>query len=409
MDEGHNLLQRSREMLSANLSTLTIDAASKEAAAFGYPDVQDDLEHFKHTLERLAHDHISFEKNEAHLLKEALITAITTFQKYDTFITDLVAVSDQTTEIKKKSFCKSIASFLTAWQGPDHPYVRILHKGFSTKGKPAITLRYQCLDPAVLLQPIANACYSFIAMSGTLTPAAMYHDLIGIDAHVAEFSNPFAKKNKLTIIVPDTTTKYTLRNSAMYQRIAQHCATIVNAIPGNTLIFFPSYDFRDAVAAFFQTACTKTIFHESPNLSKEEKNELIEKFKQYKNVGAALLGASGGNFGEGLDIRDNIVKCVIVVGLPLARPDLETEALITYYDSKFKKGWDYGYTLPALIKGFQNAGRCIRSEHDKGIIIFLDERYTWDNYFKCFPKDENLRITKTPLPRIQEFFTQTTT
>ena len=71
---------------------------------------------------------------------------------------------------------------------------------------------------------------------------------------------------------------------------------------------------------------------------------------------------------------------------------------------KFSKGWDYAYIFPAMRKTIQAAGRCIRSETDKGIIVFLDERYSWNNYYKCFPTDMNIKITKLPLERIEKFF-----
>ena len=67
------------------------------------------------------------------------------------------------------------------------------------------------------------------------------------------------------------------------------------------------------------------------------------------------------------------LKGVVIVGLPLQKPDLETEALISYYNEKFNRGWDYGYLFPAFNKCLQSAGRCIRSEKDRGVIIFLDK------------------------------------
>ncbi len=408
MDEGHNLLDRCRELLSTQLSTLLIDAAAKEAATFGFQEVYETLTQLKTAVDKFAHSTLSFETNEVLIAKSSFVEMVNNLRDYDELIGDLHVVADDAREIKKKSYCGSLAQFLISWAGPDTPFVRILKKGFTNKGKPHFALHYHFLDPSALLQPLSQQCYSLVVMSGTLSPVNVYKDLFGFDALTSEFPNPFPKTNKLNLIVPDTTTKFTLRDDRMYQRIAQHCADITNAVPGNSLIFLPSYDLRDKVYHFFKTLSVKTNFLESPNLSKIEKTEMIEKYKQYKDAGAVLLGASSGNFGEGLDIRGNIVKCVIVVGLPLARPDLETQSLIKYYDEKFQKGWDYGYTLPALIKGFQNAGRCIRSETDKGIVIYLDERYTWDSYFKCFPKDEHLRITKTPVPRIQEFFNQMT-
>ena len=130
----------------------------------------------------------------------------------------------------------------------------------------------------------------------------------------------------------------------------------------------------------------------------------MEKFKQYKNSGALLLAAASGNFGEGIDLMGDLLKAVIVVGIPLQKPDLETQELIKYYDKRFGRGWDYGYIFPAIITTLQNAGRCIRSEDDRGVIIFLDERYTWQSYLKCFPKDKHFQITQEPLKLINEFF-----
>jgi len=116
-----------------------------------------------------------------------------------------------------------------------------------------------------------------------------------------------------------------------------------------------------------------------------------------------LLAVSSGSFGEGIDMP-GILKAVIIVGLPLQKPDLETKELIDYYEEKFGKGIDYGYIFPAITKCLQNAGRCIRSETDKGVIIFLDERFAWENYNRCLPKDMNFKISLMYEDRIREFF-----
>ena len=94
------------------------------------------------------------------------------------------------------------------------------------------------------------------------------------------------------------------------------------------------------------------------------------------------------------------------MGLPLQKPDLETKELIDYYEEKFGQGVNYGYIFPAITKCLQNAGRCIRSENDKGVIIFLDERFAWQNYYKCFPSDMDFKISKIYIKRVEEFFRQ---
>ena len=62
-----------------------------------------------------------------------------------------------------------------------------------------------------------------------------------------------------------------------------------------------------------------------------------------------------------------------------------------------------GYVLPAITKCLQNAGRCIRSETDKGAIIFLDERYAWQNYYQCFPEEWDMEVEMDYTSIIEEF------
>ncbi|MBI2146266.1 hypothetical protein HYU22_02930 [Candidatus Woesearchaeota archaeon] len=172
-------------------------------------------------------------------------------------------------------------------------------------------------------------------------------------------------------------------------------------IPGNVAFFFPSYVLRDAVGRFFNSP--KKMFWEKNGLSKEEKDQFLESFRQERKLGGVLLGVTGANFAEGVDLPGDLLNGVVVVGLPLAKPDLKTKESIKYYDERFGKGWDYGYVYPAMNKCLQSAGRCIRSETDKGAIIFLDERFAWPNYFCCFPA-EGLRVSKGYEVLLQEFF-----
>jgi len=161
---------------------------------------------------------------------------------------------------------------------------------------------------------------------------------------------------------------------------------------------------RDKIYFYFSGLCKKKIFIEKPRLTKEEKYELLEEFKSYKDDGACLMCVTSGSFGEGVDLPGDFLKGVIVVGLPLERPNLEVKGLIDYYDKKFGKGWEYGYTFPAMIKTMQNAGRCIRSETDKGVVVFLDERYAFPRYYNCFPPDYGVRISKLYKENIKSFF-----
>lgn len=404
-DEAHNLPSRTRELLTSNLSTFTIDASAKECNKLGYDDSVKHIKKMRKILESFAQDKTTVDKNEALVLKDEFVDGVEDVDEYNSLMLRLNQIGSQVLELKKRSATKAVALFLNYWLGQDEGFARILKKAFSRKGEAYIGLSYRCLDPSLILKPIAEQA-RIICMSGTLMPTQMYKDLFGFEAETKEYHDPFPKQNRLNIIVPKTTTKFTERDPEMWQKIAAVASSIANTIPGNSAIFFPSYYIMDKVNEHFSKSCEKTIFTERPEMSKEERDDFLERFKSYKDTGAVLLGCSAGSFGEGIDLPGDYLKGVIVVGLPLAKPDLETKQLIDYYDRRFSKGWDYGYVYPALLKAIQNAGRCIRSETDKGVVVFLDERYQWQSYYKCFPKDWQIKITRTPIGLIEEFFKQ---
>lgn len=411
IDEGHNLPKRTRDLMTARLSNFMINRALKEAKKFSYSDTMLYLKSLKELFQRYLTKLKTIEKEQNELIDEVLVkkqdfvNEINHILDYDELTTHFEFIGDSIREKQKKSYISSIANFLTTWLGQDQAFARILSKK-QTRIKPMVTLSYRCLDPSLLTKEIVNSSYSTIIMSGTLTPTSMYQDLLGFNPSTTtekEYGSPFPGQNKLSLIIPETTTKFTQRNQQQYKNIAAITANITNLIPGNCAIFFPSYQLRDDVNRFFQPLCRKTTFLEQSMLSKTEKEDLLERFKQYKDSGAVLLGVASGSFSQGIDLPGDLLKAVIVVGLPLQRPDLETKELIDYYENKYKKGWDYGYIFPAITKCLQSAGRCIRSETDRGVLIFLDQRFAWPNYRRCFP-DSDIKITKLYKERIEEFF-----
>jgi len=415
-DEGHNLPSRARELLTQRVSSRLIQGAVREAKKYKYDDLALLLVELEGVLQRLA-DRLQV-GGEKIVRKEDLMEAIEQYTDGEEFIAKLESAADVIREDQKKSTIGAIAEFLSEWPEGDEGFSRILTKEDSTMSatkSPSmlgnqrvadIKLSKRCLDPSIATKDLIDQAYCTITMSGTLSPVQMFADLLGLPAakRVAkEYPSPFPAENRLALVVPRTTTKFSQRSDAQFKAIAERCAVMANAVPGCVALYFPSYQIRDIVNRDFAGLCTKTLFLEQPNMTKEQKQEFLERFVKYKNSGAVLLAVASGSFGEGIDLP-GVLKAVIVVGLPLDRPDLETQQLIEYYDRKFGKGWDYGYTMPALTRTMQNAGRCIRSETDRGVIVFLDERYAWPRYFTCFPSDWKLKIAVDPLPEIQKFF-----
>lgn len=399
VDEGHNLPNRVRELMSKRLSGRILNRALSEAKKYSLEEAESLLK----TVAEVLNGFRNSSAVESLVKRESFIAQIDRIRPYEFFVAELTKAANAVREKKEQSSIGWVAEFLESWSSsPDNEgFIR-----FFRKEKNDVVLIVRCLDPSNIVKDVINNSFSTILMSGTLTPVEMYRDVLGFPADktlTKEFSSPFPVENKLTLVVPKTSTKFTLRSDAQFQEIARTCAEMVNSVDGCSAVFFPSYDLRNSVFAYFEKLCDKTLFLEHPGMSKQEKQSLLDRFKSYKSSGAVLLGVATGSFGEGIDLP-GVLKLVVIVGLPLDKPNLETKELINYYQAKFGKGWDYGYILPAITKCFQNAGRCIRSENDRGVIVFLDQRYTWPQYFRCFPPDWKLKITLNYKKEIEEFF-----
>lgn len=403
IDEAHNLPSRIKDLASHRLSTTILQRAAKEASQQGAKDLIQPLE----SLYTIVKNLITSSQDEAYVDKHNFLSQTQDNFNYTDLISQCHKIGDQVREQKKISAIGSVASFLEAWLDDALGFTRIVSRKRTPTGE-TITLNYKCLDPSIIAKPIIEQTYTTIAMSGTLTPTSMYTKLLGFasDAIQEEFPSPFPKENQLNLIVAKTSTKYTARSNEQFQDIASVITDVANATPGNSMIFFPSYFVKEQVEKYL-TGIEKTVFMERPDMSSNERDEMISSFRQYKKFGAVLLGVVSGSFGEGLDLPGDELKTVVVVGLPLSKPDLETKALIEYYDTKFKSGWNYGYIFPAFNRVIQNAGRCIRSPTDRGVIVFLDERYTWDKYYRCFPSKWRMKVSVNHYKeQIEKFFSK---
>lgn len=398
VDEAHNLPYRLKDLASEYLTTVNIARGMKEAKKYGYGIMAKKIAKIQNALDSLSRT-LGYNQ-EKMVLKSEFTKKID--EDYELLIEELEQVATEIRQLQKQSYLGSISSFLSKWQGADEGFARIIGKKKGLR-EDYISLSYRCLDPSIISKELINSTHSTILMSGTLLPTTMYKELLGVEeSQEVIFKDPFPKKNRLNLIVPKTTTKFSARSDEQFKQIAKELDDMLNIIPGNCAVFFPSYFIMEKVKDYMKTE--KTVFSESSQLNKTEREQFLESFKKYKNIGAVLLAVASGSFGEGIDLPGDLLKAVIVVGLPLNAPDLETKSLIEYFDKKFGKGWDYGYLFPAFNKTLQNAGRCIRSETDKGIIVFLDERFAWNNYKRCFPQDWDIEINMDYKGKIKNFF-----
>lgn len=401
-DEAHNLPERIRETLSSTISEIGISRAARELSEFGQYDLAEIVEQVGHGVRALLKK--AGDEREALLARGDFEEIVgRAYGSVETFSKKIGEISNEIRQKKRKSSAGALASFSEDWLGPDEGFVRTLQIRKTKSGKPFGTLTYRCLDPAVGSKEIVRSARSLILMSGTLIPTKMYAELLGMPEErttVRSFASSFPQENRLNIIATGVTTKFSSRGENQYKKLSDSISKIVARTPGSVAVFFPSYFLKEEIGKLCSFGLP--VYDESQELGKKEKIDFLKRF--FSERRAVLLGVSGGSLSEGVDFPKNVLKGVVVVGLPLQSPTLETKALIDYYDKKFGRGWDYGYLYPGISRAIQAAGRMIRSEKDRGVAVFLDERYTWANYRRCFPPELKTVTSAAPEKLIEDFW-----
>ena len=379
-DEAHNLPSRARDLMSESVNNLSLDSAVREAGKFDQ-ELEPEIVKIKDRLFALS-SKLGLEKNEVLVTKED-------FMEVDgELVTRIFKTAGKVIEEEKRSYLNALAGFLMLWGKEDNRFSRILKRSYTRTGKPVLNLFHKCLDPSFVLEDVIEGAHSNIFMSGTLYPLDMYEKIFGLDLPLkVEYENPFPEENRLDLVIPAISTKYDQRNGQMYEKIAESVSKLMEIIEGNKIFFFPSYAIMEKVRELIK----EELLVESQGMDKSSREMILKRFVSMQDDGATLFAISSGSFGESIDLMGDKLKAVVIVGVPFAKNDLEIKELIRYYDEKFGKGMEYGYIVPAFTCIMQNAGRCIRSETDKGVIIYLDERYAWQIYRKNFPSSVNLK------------------
>ncbi|MCX6710075.1 MAG: ATP-dependent DNA helicase [Candidatus Woesearchaeota archaeon] len=403
IDEAHNLPERLREMLSQRISEKTIELAISEAKRFKFG-----IEEQLLALQGFFRKKKSEISKRRGILSEILLenSEIIDFVKrhFDLkeTIEALIRCADEVRKAQRKSFIGRIADFLILVNSTSEQdeFITIASISQYSDSK-ELEIEYFCIEPALLTKDVIEGAKSLILMSATLEPLEMYCDILGFDyPFLKSYESPFPEKNRLTLIIPKTTTKYEFRSEAQFRDISENLAGILKSIPGRAALFFPSYEIMSAVMPVLSSE-KRNFFIEKRKFQKEQKAELINSFlKDEMGVLCAVVGAS---FSEGIDLP-NKLKSVVLVGLPLRPPGIKVKKLVQYYAEKFGKGFEYGYFIPAINKAIQSAGRCIRSSTDYGALIFLDKRYAYDNYKALMPTDWNLKVSSDYEKALRDFF-----
>lgn len=400
IDEAHNLVDRSREMFSAELYKKPF-LDLKKGVKNTYPKLSKALNkvnQYMLSLKKLC-------ENEEYYIKEELDNDI--YYLLRKFISECeeYLIKEQGTEINEdflKLYFDTI-SFTRICEIYDERYITYVEKVNDD-----VKIKLFCLDPSKLLRDTLVKGKSAVFFSATLLPMEYHHNILGGDEddYRIYLDSPFPDRNKCVLIGDNISTRYKERDKS-YTHIAQYINSVLMAKSGNYLIFFPSYKYMNSVYDVFTHKYPELqAYIQSPNMSEDEREDFLSLFRinpQGNTIGFCVLG---GVFSEGIDLKEDRLIGVIVVGVGLPQICLERNIIKDYFQNKNNLGFEYSYMYPGMNKVLQAAGRLIRTEDDKGIILLIDERFSYKTYQGLLPKEwfPNIRTTNNNIVKYLDEF-----
>ena len=213
--------------------------------------------------------------------------------------------------------------------------------------------------------------------------------------------------NMWNIIAADTPL-YVVRDIGDYANM-----NMVFIFGGIMVSIFIGHDYRSGyVKQLFTTHAKKLDYM----LSKS----IVCAFAMACMCGAYLLGGMAGGILAGLDMDVNVGSLLIallgkavmslgwaslytfinvvlrryfgvsitlsfILGTGMPALSSERNILSEYYDELNGKGFQYAYTYPGMNLVLQAAGRVIRDERDRGVVVLVDDRYAQPEMMRLFP------------------------
>jgi len=263
----------------------------------------------------------------------------------------------------------------------DERYVTLWQPGKSAR------VKLFCLDPSHLLRQAMARGRATICFSATLTPMDYYRTLLGGGAgdRVLQLPTPFPPENLRVLVHDRIRTQFKDRADSLGEVVAAIRALIAGRA-GNYLVYLPSYQYLTSVLTEFQTACPEIpVLVQRPGMTEPEREQFLAALAV--EVGRTQVGFAvmGGIFGEGIDLVGERLIGAVIVGVGLPQLEAERDLIADYFSARQMNGFDYAYTFPGMNRVLQAIGRVIRSETDRGVVLLLDRRFGEARYRRLFP------------------------
>jgi len=381
IDEAHNLVDRSREMYSAEIlksQFLKYRKLLKES----YPNLSKAFMQCNNMINKLKREYL---KDESFYYQKEKVDTI-----YPPIKRLLKELEEWLIKNKKEQYYDELLDiyfdlirFINISELYNSRCVTYIQRIDED-----IVVKLFCVDASYFLQDILKMGKASIFFSATLTPLKYYRDILGGDEddYIVRFSSPFPRDNLCLLIGDRISTRYKDRGNT-YMEVVDYVEKFILQKKGNYIVFFPSYKYMEYVYNHFVERNPHiNIIKQESEMDELEREDFLSKFNSNGNpiVAFAVLG---GIFSEGIDLIGDKLIGAVIVGVGLPQICFERDIIRDYFNSENGLGYEYAYMYPGMNKVLQAAGRVIRSESDRGAILLIDDRFTTTKYRVLFPEE----------------------
>lgn len=382
VDEAHNLVERSREMYSAELYKETFLLVRKI------------VKPYSKKLEKLLG-----KCNRIMLEMKRECQKYVIMEDIGAFYFSLMRLMSELSDFLQRplefagrrdvvDFYYEVRNFINIYELVDSHYV--IYSRIGEDGR--FMVKLFCVDPSLNLQNCIDRGNSTVFFSATLLPINYYKSLLSAkeDNYAVYAQSTFEPSQSLLLFGRDVSTLYTRRNEEEFARIAEYILRTVRCRAGNYMVFFPSYKLMQQVYETFLLLDEGQQCHcilQTSGMGETEREEFLARFEEEHTYPFVAFCVMGGIFGEGIDLKNDRLIGAIVVGTGIPQISDEREILKSYYDGRSGSGFDYAFRYPGMNKVLQAAGRVIRTAEDRGVILLLDERFLSSDYATLYPRE----------------------
>ena len=274
---------------------------------------------------------------------------------------------------------QALTQQLAKWQKGDEPdqvrWLEIFHHSLQLNTTPLSIAE-------IFERQIGGSARAWIFTSATLAVKqdfSLYQSEMGLlNAKTACWDSPFNYGEQALLYVPQNLPE---PNTEGYtEAVVQAALPLIEASKGRAFLLFTSLRAMQQAHEILQAEFDRRGWNYPLMLQGEgSRNEMLSRFREHGN--AVLLGSQ--SFWEGVDVRGEALSLVIIDKLPFAPPDDPVLAARIEQMKKQGRNAFMEYQLPrAIITLKQGAGRLIRDETDRGVLMICDPRIITKHYGK---------------------------